>query len=60
MSDQAWALFGGIVTMLLIRILDWWMPKGRMSRWAQKHSVPIGDDEEDQETSKKKEIESQE
>jgi hypothetical protein len=46
-NDQAWAIVIGAGVMVAIRILDFFLPKGRMSKWAKEHSVK--DEEYDEE-----------
>lgn len=40
MSESTWAVLAGMVSVIVLRLLDWWLPRGRMSKWAAKHSVP--------------------
>lgn len=47
MSDQIWALMAGLGVVVVTRLLDYWLPRGRMSRWAARHSVPMKDDEKE-------------
>ena len=48
MSDQAWAVAIGAAVMVAIRVLDFFLPKGRISKWAHQHSVKAEEDEEDE------------
>lgn len=48
MSDQAWALLAGAVTVLGLRVLDFILPKGWMLRWIHDHAVRVEDDSDDQ------------
>jgi len=47
-SDQAWAIVIGAGVMVAIRILDFFLPKGRMSKWAKAHSVPHEEEPEEE------------
>lgn len=47
MSDQAWAIAIGAAVVVVIRVLDFFMPKGRISKWAKEHSFK--EEEEDEE-----------
>ncbi len=47
MSDQAWAVVVGALAMVILRAADYFLPRGRISRWARDHSVKADDDEED-------------
>lgn len=46
MSDQSWAVFIGFVVVAGLRVLDWFLPKGRHSKWAERHSAADTDDEQ--------------
>lgn len=48
-NDQLWALVIAAATMAAVRLMDFFMPRGRMSRWAKEHSVPAKDLEDDNE-----------
>lgn len=48
MSDQAWAIVIGAGVMVAIRVLDFFLPKGRMSKWAKEHSVKSEELEEEE------------
>ena len=39
MSDQVWALIVGGVIMVLIRLLDWILPKGHHFKWVRKYGT---------------------
>lgn len=57
MSDQVWALIVGGITVIVLRIVDFYLPKGYHSKWAHEHGVrEDADDEEieDEEPPKKK------
>lgn len=47
MSDQSWAALTAFLTIVGLRIVDWFLPKGRMSRWAARHSVPDDEDKDE-------------
>ena len=38
-SDQNWAILVGFLVVAGLRLLDWFLPKGRHSRWADQHSI---------------------
>ena len=38
-SDQAWGALVAFCTVVGLRIVDWFLPRGRYSRWAERHSV---------------------
>lgn len=49
MSDQAWAAAIGALTIITLRVVDYFLPTGRISRWAARHSVDKDHpDEEDE------------
>lgn len=39
MDDQKWAAIITIATIISLRILDWFMPKGHHSKWTEKHGM---------------------
>ncbi len=43
-DDQKWAAVITIGTIIALRVLDWFMPKGHHSIWAAKHGVPAEDE----------------
>lgn len=49
-STHDWAAFIGVltgaITTALLRLLDWFLPRGRHSRWAERHGVPNEDEDE--------------
>ena len=47
MTDQAWAVVAGVLAMVALRLADYFLPRGRMSRWARDHSVRSDDDEDE-------------
>ena len=50
MGEQGWALLIGVVTVIVLRIIDWYLPKDFVSKWALEHGVKREkkhDDEED-------------
>lgn len=47
MSDQAWAVLIGFLTIVTLRIIDFYLPKGRISKWAYEHSIREEEDEDD-------------
>lgn len=50
MKDEYLSIIAGALVVAGLRVMDWFLPKGRMSKWAQKHSIeskPNEDDEED-------------
>lgn len=46
MSDQAWAIVIGFLTIVVLRVIDFYLPKGRISRWAKEHSVKEEEDDD--------------
>lgn len=40
MSDAVWALAFGYLTMITTWVLGFYLPRGRISKWAARHSVP--------------------
>lgn len=48
MPDDRWALIIGATTVVVLRVVDWFMPKNFHSRWADRHGVEHKkDDQED-------------
>lgn len=47
MSDQAWAVIVGFLTIVSLRIIDFYLPKGRISKWAKTNSVKIDEESEE-------------
>ena len=47
MTDQAWAVVAGVLAMVALRLADYFLPRGRMSKWARDHSVKADDDGDD-------------
>ena len=47
MSDQWWALLAGAGTVIALRMLDFFMPKGWVSSWTKHHAERIKDDNGD-------------
>lgn len=47
MNDQIWGALAGVAALILLRIADWYLPKGRMSKWARDHSVKADEDDDD-------------
>ena len=47
MSDQWWALLAGAGTVIALRMLDFFMPKGWVSSWTKRHAERIKDDNGD-------------
>lgn len=47
MSDQWWALLAGAGTVIALRMLDFFMPKGWVSSWTKRHAQRIEDDDGD-------------
>lgn len=45
MSDQWWALLAGAGTVIALRMLDFFMPKGWVSSWTKRHAQRIEDDD---------------
>jgi hypothetical protein len=44
------AVAGGVLVVLqliVVRVMDWYFPKGRMSRRAAQNSVEVNDDDDD-------------
>ncbi len=52
MSAERWGLIIGVVTIVVIRIVDWFMPKGYHSRWADRHGIKEPKDEENKDVDK--------
>jgi hypothetical protein len=48
MTDQAWAVVAGVLAMVALRLADYFLPRGRMSKWARDHSVKADDDGDDE------------
>lgn len=46
-SDQWWAVVIGASTMITLRVLDFFMPKGWVSKWTRKHADKISDGSDD-------------
>ena len=46
MSDQTWALIIGFLTVAGFRIIDWYLPKGWHSHWAERHGKKEDDDDD--------------
>lgn len=46
MSAERWGLVIGLITIVTIRVVDWFMPKGYHSRWAERHGTKTPDKEE--------------
>jgi hypothetical protein len=43
-SDQSVAVLIGFLVVAGLRVLDWFLPKGRHSKWAEQHSTPDEDE----------------
>ena len=39
MSAERWGLVIGLITIVTIRVVDWFMPKGYHSLWAERHGT---------------------
>lgn len=39
MSDQVWAVVAGALAMVLIRLLDWILPRGHHFKWVRKYGT---------------------
>lgn len=52
MNPERWGLVIGAATIVAIRIIDWFLPKGYHSRWAERHGVKEPDNEEDNDVDK--------
>lgn len=48
MSAERWGLVIGLVTIVSIRVVDWFLPKGYHSKWAERHGVKPPKDEENE------------
>lgn len=48
MSDAVWALGFGYLTMITTWLLSYYFPRGRMSRRAERYSVPIEEDDNEE------------
>lgn len=46
MSDQSWAVLIGFLVVAGLRVLDWFLPKGRHSKWADRMSTRDEDPKE--------------
>lgn len=46
MSAERWGLVIGLITIVAIRIVDWYLPKGYHSRWAERHGIKSPDSED--------------
>lgn len=46
MRDQALGVLVGLAAVIVTRLLDFYLPKNRMSRWAARHSVPSDEDDQ--------------
>lgn len=47
MSAERWGLLIGVVTIVVVRVVDWYLPKGWHSRWAERHGVKDPKSKED-------------
>lgn len=45
MNDQVWAIIVGAITVIILRIVDFYLPKGYHSKWAHEHAVREEEDE---------------
>jgi hypothetical protein len=36
-----------LAAVIALRVLDWFLPKGRTWRWIRDHTVPVHDDKDD-------------
>lgn len=45
MSDQGWAALGALAMVITMRVLDFFLPKGYISRRVRDHAVRVDDDE---------------
>jgi len=52
MSAERWGLVIGLVTIVTIRVVDWFLPKGYHSRWAERHGTKNPDTEESDDVDK--------
>lgn len=46
MSTERWGLLIGLATVVVVRIIDWYLPKGYHSRWAERHGIKSAEEEE--------------
>lgn len=46
MSDQTWAVLIGFMTVVGLRVLDWYLPENWHSKWVEKHGSKKDDDDE--------------
>lgn len=46
MSDQDKAAVIAFLLVVALRIVDYFLPRGFMSRWTRRHSTPVDDDSE--------------
>lgn len=46
MSDQGWAAFGGVAMVVVLRLLDYYLPRGWVSRGVRKRAIRDHDDDE--------------
>lgn len=47
MNDQWVAIIVGAATMITLRVLDFYLPKGWVSKWTKKHADQQAKDEDD-------------
>jgi len=47
MSAERWGLVIGLITIVTIRVVDWFMPKGYHSLWAERHGTKTTPDKEE-------------
>jgi len=53
-NDQVWALIVGAITVIVLRVVDFYLPKGYHSKWAHTHGVRDETEDEEDEPPKKK------
>jgi hypothetical protein len=45
MTDSQWALLAGFAIVSITRVIDVFLPKGYMSKWAAKHLIKEPEDD---------------
>ncbi len=49
MKDEYLSIIAGALVIAGLRVLDWFLPKGRQSKWSAKHSVEVRDERDEDE-----------
>lgn len=50
MNDQWIAVIVGAATMIALRVLDFYLPRGWVSKWTKRHADPADDTADDDDT----------